>query len=285
MSTLLTSLQNSRVKEIVKLEKRNERDLRQVTIVEGAREVSRALAKGIVPTELYICDELLTKEIGDWRLQPETANPLSHSPTLPQSLHLLENSRKTHFFTVTPELFSRIAYRGESGGILAVIPYLDTHLSRLPVTNNPFLTVIEGVEKPGNLGAILRTADAAGVDGVIVTAGATDIHNPNVVRASLGTLFSVPVAEAPLPETIAFLRQNKIQIVAADPEGSKRYTALDLRLPSAIVMGSEAFGLSNEMRNAADHLVSIPMHGLADSLNLATATALMLYEVVRQRGV
>lgn len=285
MSTLLTSLQNSRVKEIVKLEKRNERDLRQVTIVEGAREVSRALAKGIVPTELYICDELLTKEIGDWRLQSETASPISQSPTLSQSLHLLENSRKTHIFTVTPELFSRIAYRGESGGILAVIPYLDTRLNRLPITNNPFLTVIEGVEKPGNLGAILRTADAAGVDGVIVTAGATDIHNPNVVRASLGTLFSVPVAEAPLPETIAFLRQNKIQIVAADPEGSKRYTALDLRLPSAIVMGSEAFGLSNEMRNAADHLVSIPMHGLADSLNLATATALMLYEVVRQRGV
>ncbi|MFN8446185.1 MAG: RNA methyltransferase [Caldilineaceae bacterium] len=282
---LITSLQNTRIKDVIKLEKHNERERRRLTVVEGIRECSRALTKGIVPVEVYLCDELMQKEMGrleDW--ETPSKSPISPSPHLQQSLTSLQRSGKTQLFTVTPEVFAKLAYRGDSGGILMVIPYLDTQLSSLPLNADPFLVVIEGVEKPGNLGAILRTADAAGVDGVIVSAGATDLHNPNVVRASLGTLFSVPLAEATAHETIAFLKQHQIQLVAADPEGSKRYTAIDLRGPSAIVMGSEAFGLSDAMRNAADQRVSIPMHGLADSLNLATATALMLYEVVRQRN-
>ncbi len=143
--------------------------------------------------------------------------------------------------------------------------------------------VIEGVEKPGNLGAILRTADAAGVDGLIVCAGATDLHNPNVIRASLGTLFTVPIAEATTNDAIAWLHANKIQIIAAAPDATERYTKVDLTHPVAIVMGSEAHGLGTAWRAAADRLVSIPMHGRADSLNLATATALLLYEVRRQR--
>jgi TrmH family RNA methyltransferase len=143
------------------------------------------------------------------------------------------------------------------------------------------------VEKPGNLGAILRTADAAGVDGVIVCSdgtASTDIHNPNVVRASLGTLFSVPVVTATTTETITWLQAQQIQIVVATPEAEEAYTAVNLQTAVALVTGSEAHGLSQKWLDAANAQVKIPMHGIADSLNLSTATALLLYEVVRQRS-
>ncbi len=275
MQLPITSLQNQRIKDVVKLDKRNERDSRRVTVVEGIREVSRALTAGVVPVEMYVCPELM---------EAETSGSVDQwiSKAVGSDQSAIRNSQFA-ILPVSRQVFAKIAYRGDSGGVLMVIPYFDTRLACLPIKKNPFFAVIEGVEKPGNLGAILRTADAAGVDGVIVAASATDLHNPNVVRASLGTLFTVPVAEVPLPETVTFLRSHGIQIIAADPDATTRYTAVDLTRPTAFVMGSEAFGLSPEMRAAADHRVSIPMHGIADSLNLATATALLLYEVVRQR--
>jgi TrmH family RNA methyltransferase len=143
--------------------------------------------------------------------------------------------------------------------------------------------VVEAAEKPGNVGAILRTADAAGVQGVIVCGGA-DLHNPNVVRASLGTIFTVPVAEATTAETLAWLHSHGVQIVATTPAATLRYTAADLTAPTAIVVGSEAEGLSAAWLDAADVCVYIPMHGEADSLNLSASTAILLYEVVRQRA-
>ncbi len=148
----------------------------------------------------------------------------------------------------------------------------------------PFVVIIEGVEKPGNLGAILRTADAAGVDGVVVCAGATDLHNPNVVRASLGALFTLPLAEASTSQVITWLQQQQIRAIAASPHGTTPYTAVALTAGVAIVMGSEAHGLDPAWIAAADALVTIPMHGRLDSLNLSAATAVMLYEVVRQRN-
>jgi TrmH family RNA methyltransferase len=186
-------------------------------------------------------------------------------------------------FEVTPEVFARLAYREGSDGLLLVIPYLDRALSQIPLSTTPFLCIIEGVEKPGNLGAILRTADAAGVDGVIVCSGATDLHNPNVVRASLGALFTVPVAECTSAEAIDWLHEHDIRIVATTPEAPISYFNTDLTGPTAVVMGNEAHGLGEAWLAAANEAVSIPMHGAADSLNLATATALLLYEVVRQR--
>jgi TrmH family RNA methyltransferase len=154
----------------------------------------------------------------------------------------------------------------------------------LPRVPHPLYAIIEGVEKPGNLGAILRTADAAGVTGVIVSAGATDIHNPNVLRASLGAFFTVPICESPPVETIAWLQHNRVQIVAATPEADILYTQTNLRNATAIVLGSEAFGLSDLFRTAANEQVHIPMRGVVDSLNLATSAALLLYEALRQRG-
>ncbi len=267
MSIPLTSLQNPRIKNLVKLDKPAERARRRVTVVEGERESRRALGAGIVPTEAFLCRQLLAP---------------SAAPLVAQ-LEKLDNQRRTLLYEVTAEIFAKLAYRSESGGLLLVVPYFAQTLDTLAFRAPAFLTVIEGVEKPGNLGAILRTADAAGVHGVIVTAGATDIYNPNVIRASLGTIFTVPVAEADPAAAANWLRQHKIQIVAAAPDAETRFTSMDATIPTAIVMGSEAHGLSTTWRQAADVVVQIPMMGIVDSLNLATSTALLLYEVVRQR--
>lgn len=268
MPTRLTSLQNPRIKAVLKLSKHQARQEERLTVVEGLRECERLLKADLVPVEAYGCPELMSEQ---------------SSLELWQQLLRLEQSGQSQCFEITSDLYAKLAYREESTGLLLVIPYLDTRLASLPLRTPAFFVVIEGVEKPGNLGAILRTADAAGVDGLIVCAGATDLHNPNVIRASLGTLFTVPIAEATTNDAIAWLHANKIQIIAAAPDATERYTKVDLTHPVAIVMGSEAHGLGTAWRAAADRLVSIPMHGRADSLNLATATALLLYEVRRQR--
>lgn len=264
----ISSLQNTRIKNLVKLSKRRERDEQRVTLVEGTREITHALNAGYIPVETYLCPELVT-------------NPASQA--LVATCETLADQGLTTLIRVTAPVFGKIAYREDSGGLLLVMPYIARTLADLPLRTTPFLTVIEGVEKPGNLGAILRTADAAGVDGVIVCAGATDVHNPNVVRASLGALFTTPLAEASTESVIQWLQQHRIRIVAASPAGTTSYTVPDLTSPVAIVMGSEAEGLSPCWLAAADEVVHIPMRGLVDSLNLSTATAILLYEVVRQR--
>lgn len=267
MPIVISSQQNTRIKELIKLAKHNEREQRQITVVEGERECTHALAAGIVPIEAYVCTSLLNEQ----------------GKILWEKLSKFDAKRQTLLAEVTPEVFAKIAYRGDSGGILLVIPYLNYQLHNFTPPKPAFIAIIEGVEKPGNLGAILRTADAAGVHAVIVTAGNTDIHNPNVIRASLGALFTQPVLEATFDETQQWLKQHNIQIVAASPEAQHVYTEIDYTRATAIVMGSEAHGLGTEWRQAATHLVTIPMFGAMDSLNLSTSTALLLYEVVRQR--
>jgi RNA methyltransferase, TrmH family len=270
----ISSLQNDRVKQVVKLSNRRYRDAVRLTVVEGVREVSRAWQQGIVPHEAYLCPPLLDSEM---------------ALSLVEELRTGAANGRFPLFEVTPEVFAKMAYRGQSGGILLLIPYLPLTLSQLSFGPCPFLVVIEGAEKPGNVGAILRTADAAGVDGLIVaqpaTESGTDLHNPNVIRASLGTLFTVPVAAATTADLIPWLRARNIQIIATTPAGKRPYTAVDMTQPVAIVAGSEAHGLSHDWLMAAAEQVTIPMVGQADSLNLATATALLLYEVVRQRGL
>lgn len=258
----ITSTGNPRIKNVVRLTtSRRHRENNRCTVVEGSREVRRCLDAGVVPVEAYICPELLASEDSD-----------------------LAHRLNTQSTTVSREVFAKIAVRSDSGGLLLVIPYTRTALDALPLSANPFLVVVEGAEKPGNVGAILRTADAAGVDGLILCAGGTDLHNPNVIRASVGTRFTVPVAEAPTADVIAWLQGRGIQTVAATPDAATVYTSVALTGPVAVVTGSEAEGLSAEWLAAADTTVTIPMRGVADSLNLATSTALLLYEVVRQRG-
>lgn len=264
----ISSSQNQHIKEVIKLSKRSIRDERRLTVVEGLREVAHALANGVEPREAYLCPALV---------KPEDESIFAHVTERLSQLSAID------WFEVTPAVFAKLAYRAESDGVLLVIPYLDCQLNRIPVGPTPFFCVIEGVEKPGNLGAILRTADAAGVDGVIVCTGGTDLHNPNVIRASLGALFTVPVAEATTQDILLWLHENKVAVVAAAPTAPIRYTDADLTGPVAVIMGSEAQGLTAPWLTAAHMQVAIPMLGASDSLNLATATALLLYEVVRQR--
>jgi len=269
----IASPTNPRIKAVVKLADRRTRDAARRTVVEGVREVGLALAAGVAPVEAYVCPELIAG--------PEAERAARH-------LVGLAASGMTELFYVSPPVFEKIAYRGNSGGLLLVIAYPNPSLDALTFRAAPFVVVVEEAEKPGNLGAVLRTADAAGIDALIVPtlpgSAGTDLHNPNVIRASLGAYFTVPTVAAPAGEAIAWLRRQGIALVATTPAAETLYTAADLTGPVAVVMGSEAWGLSETWLAAADVRVRIPMAGQVDSLNLSAATALLLYEVVRQRG-
>lgn len=272
MTLAISSLQNGRIKQVIKLRQRRHRDAAQLTVVEGVREVQQALAQGIRPLHIFVCPEIDA---------PATAAVLAHAAT--------SAAAETAVFEVTAAVYAKMAYRGDSGGVLMTVPYWAHTLTALPLAHvkRPLLAIIENVEKPGNLGAILRTADAAGVDGIIVCGDdahhMTDIFNPNVIRASLGAIFTVPVAVATTSEVLAWLCQRQISRVAATPEGSVAYTAVDMTTATAIFTGSEAHGLSRAVLDAATAQVVIPMFGKVDSLNLSVSTALLLYEAVRQR--
>ncbi len=269
----ITSPTNPHIKAVVRLSERQERDERRRTVVEGAREIGLALGRGVVPVEAYVCPELV-------------AGPAAERA----ARHLVDMATAglTELFYVTPPVFAKMAYRGGSDGLLLVLPYRRRRLDELTFRAAPFLVVVEEAEKPGNLGAILRTADAAGVDALLVPAApgqaGTDLHNPNVIRASLGAYFTVPVVVAPAEEILAWLRARGIALVATTPAAETLYTAADLSGALAVAMGSEARGLSETWLAAAGVRVRIPMAGQVDSLNLSAATALLVYEVVRQRG-
>jgi TrmH family RNA methyltransferase len=267
MSLLISSLQNPKVKDVIRLGKRGERETRRETVVEGVREVSLALDAGIVPNQAFICPELA------WNAEARRVE---------ERLRNLSAAHRRPLYEVTQDVFAKLAVRGDSGGIVLVIPYPQRSLQTLRFKDAPFLIAVEGAEKPGNLGAILRTADAAGVDAVIACDG-TDLHNPNVVRASLGALFTVPAVETASNEAIAWLRRRGIDIIASSPDADLLYSHVDLTGPVALVLGSEAEGLSAIWLDAADQRVRIPMFGRVDSLNLAGSAAILAYEVVRQR--
>ncbi len=261
----ITSLQNPRVKQLVKLRDRRPRDEAGVFLIEGAREIRRALEKGVVLQEMYFCPEWFAGENEPALLtQAETAG--------------------AKLFELSKDAFAKVAYRERPGGLLAVAPQWKRDLASLSLPASPFLLVVEAIEKPGNLGTILRSADAAGCDAVIVCDPVTDIFNPNVVRASTGVLFSVPLVVAENTQVLAWLRERKIRSIATTPGAEALYTDADLRGPLAIIMGSEQSGLSDFWLKHADLPVRIPMAGQADSLNVAMATIITLFEAVRQRG-
>ena len=261
---LITSLQNPAVKNVVKLRQRSHRDDSASLVVEGYREVKRALDNAVPILQLFYCPDLYQGK----------NEPVIVSRCAAASVPLYECSEP---------VFRKIAYRDRPEGLLALCPQIRRSLADLRLPDNPFVVVGEHIEKPGNLGTMLRTSDAAGVDALIVADPCTDLNNPNVVRASIGTLFTVPVAQASTAETIAFLRERGIRSLAASPHATKNYTAVDMTGPIAIVVGAEQYGLSDPWMTQADELVRIPMLGQADSLNVAAAATILLYEVVRQR--
>ena len=264
-SERITSLQNPRVKQLVKLRERRDRDEAGLFLVEGYREIRRALEKGVRPKELYFSR--------DWFLG-------ENEPALIERAH----HAGAQLFELSKEAFAKVAYRERPDGLLAVAPQWKRGLGDLALSAKPFLLVVESIEKPGNLGTILRSADAAGCDAVIVCDAVTDIFNPNVVRASTGVLFSVPVVVAESKTVHAWLKEKGIRTAATTPHTDNLYTRTDLRGPLAVIMGSEQYGLSEFWMKNADVLVRIPMAGQADSLNVAMATIITLFEAVRQRS-
>jgi RNA methyltransferase, TrmH family len=253
----ITSLQNSRVKQIVKLrDDKKQRQREGLMLVEGYDEISLALAAGFFPRTLLIAPGLAHREIKG--VAAET-------------------------LTVSTMVFEKISYRENPDGWLAVFHIPRNSLDDLQLSKSPLVVVAESVEKPGNLGAILRTADAAGVDAVLVCDPRVDAYSPNVVRASRGTIFTVPVVETKGAQALVFLQRHGIRILAATPSAEAEYTRQDLHSPLAVVVGTEAEGLSDFWMNQADIKVKIPMKGKVNSLNVSIATALIIYEAVRQR--
>ncbi len=240
----LTSTQNPRVKDAVRLKERRQRDQRGLFLIEGVREIERAVAGGVELVELFF---------------------VGHPPDIECGT----------LYSCSQSVMDKLSYREHPSDIVAV--------ARVPEHEFPegdFFLVMESIEKPGNLGAMLRTADAAGVDGVIVCDPTCDLYNPNVIRSSTGTLFSQPLFQASNEEALA--RLKGVTIIAATPSAKRLYTEVELKRPLAIVVGSEAEGLSDFWLEACDVQVRIPMHGSADSLNVSTAASLLLYEAVRQ---
>lgn len=260
----ITSLTNPRVKAAVRLRDRREREASGLTIVDGGREVLRALEAGVAVESAFLAGELL-----------RSADAIEAGRRL---------RRRPGTVEATPAVLAKVAFGDRSDGVVAIVRTPNVVLGDLEVRERPLLVVVEGVEKPGNLGAVLRSADGAGADAVIVADPLTDPFNPNAIRASLGTIFSLPVVVASSTEALDWLTDRKIRPVAALVEAGMLYTMADLRGPLALVLGSEAHGLSSTWHDPRVETVRIPMAGFADSLNVSIASAILLYEAVRQRG-
>lgn len=262
----ITSFKNPHIKNIIALRERKEREKSKLTIIEGAREMGCAFKAGVEFKEVYICRDFL-----DDREQQGFVKELE--------------SKNVPVFETTKEIFEKISFGDRHEGILAVCRQPKLALKDLKISGHSLFVVVENIEKPGNLGAILRSCDGAGVDGLIICDGATDLYNPNVVRASLGTVFSEKVVESSNEKTFAFLKESSVRIFATAPAAETIYTQADFKGPLAIVLGSEQEGLSGFWITNCDVKIKIPMKGRADSLNVSTTAALVIYEALRQRSV
>jgi TrmH family RNA methyltransferase len=261
----ITSLQNPLIKNILLLEEKpRERNRQNLTVVEGVREVRVALSEGYTITTLVICPAFL------------------EDPEIRSLVHREISSFET--VAVSPEVFNRLAYRKDMGGVIALAVMKRMLLHDIHLSSRPLLLVLESMEKPGNLGAVLRTADAASLDAVIICDPQTDVYNPNAIRSSLGCIFSVPVVTSTTEYTIAWLRSNGIRTFGTALTATRQYHLSDFRVPSALIMGSEASGLSQAWLDEADELIKIPMLGKVDSMNVSASAAIVVYEALRQRG-
>jgi len=261
---MITSIQNPRVKDAVRLRDRRHREKQQRILIDGARELRRAIAAGVKLVEAFICESLCTSDDARQLLAsiPETDGEI---------------------LDVSVPVFEKLAFGQRAEGVLGVAEMPHPTLQSLAVPENAVVAVLEGVEKPGNAGAVLRSADAAGVSAVILADPHTDLYNPNAIRASLGTIFSMPVCEAASGDVLLWLRERNFSIFAARVDGSLPYTEVDYRGPSAIVLGSEAAGLSPLWAGKDIQAVRLPMLGAADSLNVSVTAAVLFYEALRQR--
>ena len=256
----ITSAQNPKIKNLLSLqEKSRTRREQGLFVVEGRRELEHALEAGFRPRTVFVCPEIA----GDrW-------------PVVAGNLSIVE---------IPESLYRKVAYRESTEGIIAEMEVQERHLEDLPLSEHPLIMVLESVEKPGNLGAVLRSADAARADAVIVCDPLTDLWNPNLIRASLGGIFTVPTVCATSEETISWLKAHGIRILTAQLQDSSWYYDIDMTGGTALVMGTESTGLTDRWRAAADAHIRIPMLGRLDSLNVSVSAAILLFEAVRQRN-
>jgi len=262
MPEKITSLQNPRIKQIVLLQQKSKERIRQnLIIVEGYREIRWAVEAGFTARSLFFCPELLNVDSRE-------------------ALGMFKTDILTE---VSREVFNKIAYREGSDGLVLLASAIKTSLDDLILSDNPLVIVLEAVEKPGNLGAVLRMADAAKVDAILICDHLTDIYNPNVIRSSIGCVFTKQVVACSTEEAIAWLKVKGIRSFAAALTAKQFYHQVDLTIPAAIVMGTEAYGLTEKWLKSVDEGIIIPMLGKHDSLNIAMATAIITFEALRQR--
>ncbi len=256
---MITSPQNERIKHLVQLQQKSSlRRQEGLFVVEGRRELLHCINADYEVKTIFVDN------------QKDDA--------------LLDiDSKNAEIIEVSPKVYEKIAYRESTEGVVAIVKARKKTLQDFAQKEHPLYVVIEAVEKPGNLGAILRSADAAGVDGVIVCDPLTDLYNPNLIRASIGAIFTVPTVACTSEECIAWLKENKIQILTAQLQDSSLYYDIDMKKASAIVMGTEATGLTQQWRMAADKHIRIPMCGKLDSLNVSVSSAILMFEAIRQR--
>ena len=265
----VTSAQNRKVKTLLALqEKARLRKEMGLFVVEGRRELGHCVRAGFEIDTLFYC--------------PDIVGSLPNRPEDKDLTTILEEAGQ--IVEVPRELYEKIAYRGGTEGMIAEVRVKDRTLEGLEMKENPLVVVLEGVEKPGNIGAVLRSADAAGVDAVLICDPLTDLYNPNLIRASIGAVFTVQVVCCNSNEAIKWLKDNKINIYTAQLQDSSWYYDSDMTGGTAIVVGTEATGLTDGWREAADGHIRIPMLGELDSLNASVSAAILLFEAVRQRN-
>ena len=268
---IITSAQNPKIKMLLELQEKSKTRRREgLFVVEGRRELEHCIATGYEIHTAFICKDITGEKGFD------------------EILRILENSsdglRHCSVMEIPGHLYQKVAYRGSTEGVIAELHCKKHSLEDLNIKENPVVVVLESVEKPGNLGAILRSADAAGVDAVIVCDPLTDLYNPNLIRSSIGGIFTVPTAAASSEDTIKWLKAKGIKIYTAQLQDSSWYYDTDMSCGTAIVMGTEATGLTDIWRKAADAHIKIPMLGRLDSLNVSVSAAILMYEAVRQRN-
>lgn len=260
---MLTSKDNQKIKDIIKLRKSSKRKKDDLIIVEGRKEIDLALKSGLKPEQLFYSLEF----------EKEASFP---QWSVTNFVEVIE---------VSQDIFAKIAFRETPDGYLATFKPHRLSLGEVILSPSPFIVILESVEKPGNLGAILRTCDAANVDAVIIADQRTDIYNPNVIRASLGTVFTEQIVSDSFENIIKWLELNKIQTFATTPATNLKFTDVDFSAPTAILIGTEHEGLSSKWLESADFKIKIPMKGKMDSLNASVSAGIVIYEVVRQRGL
>ena len=281
---IITSAQNPKIKNLLLLQEKSKARREQgLFVVEGRRELEHCREAGLSIRTLFVCREIFG-DIDSAENYFLCSCPKNQFPAESQSVFRHPTHSEAPSIIEIPEaLYRKVAYRESTEGIIAEVEYKSLKLKDLQLPENPLIMVLESVEKPGNLGAVLRSADAAGVDAVIFCDPLTDLYNPNLIRASIGAIFTVSTVAASSEETITFLKARDIQILTAQLQDSSLYYDVDMRRGTALVMGTEATGLTDVWRKAASAHIRIPMLGRLDSLNVSVSAAILLFEAVRQR--